>query len=86
MTQTESLDSYHDGSRLSPEQLMAYYKFDEDPCNQSEPAAIALFDDMLTTGSHFKAMKTLIHQRWPEVSICGVLIARRYFPGPKDNQ
>jgi hypothetical protein len=80
VTQTENLDSFHDDYRLSPEQLVRYYRLDEDLCGRSEPRAVALFDDVLTTGSHFKAMKAVIRKRWPKVSICGLFIARRYFP------
>jgi len=80
VAQTESLESFHDDSRLPPEQLMDYYKLNEELCGRCEPRAVALFDDMLTTGSHFKAMKATIRKRWPEVSVCGVFIARRYFP------
>lgn len=80
VAQTKSLDSFHDGSRLSPEQLMEYYEVDEVLCGRPAPTAVALFDDMLTTGSHFKAMKAIIQQRYPGISVCGIFIARRYFP------
>jgi hypothetical protein len=80
VTQSESLESFHDDSRLSPDQLARYYHLNEELCGGCEPKAIALFDDMLTTGSHFKAMKATLQERWPAVPICGVFIARRYFP------
>jgi hypothetical protein len=80
VSQTQSLDSFHDDSRLSPVELMAYYRINEELCGHVDPKAVVLFDDMLTTGSHFKAMKATLQDRWPDASICGVFIARRYFP------
>jgi hypothetical protein len=80
VTQTESLESFHDGPRLSPQQLMAYYRLNEEMCGPPEPKSVAIFDDVLTTGSHFKAMKATIQQKWPCIPLCGVFIARRYFP------
>jgi hypothetical protein len=82
--QTQSLDSFHDGFRLPPTQLVEYYKLDDALCEKSVPRLVALFDDMLTTGSHFKAMKTAIQRRW-DVVVCGIFLARRYFPKPAAN-
>jgi hypothetical protein len=78
--QTESLDSFHDGCRLSPNQLRQYYELDEAICEWGRPREVAVFDDLLTTGSHFKAMKAIIGERWPNVPVSGIFIARRYIP------
>src|SRR5437868_579872 len=58
--QTESLESFHDGRRLPPNELMEYYELDEELCDCQPPREVTLFDDLLTTGSHFKAMKAVI--------------------------
>jgi predicted amidophosphoribosyltransferase len=79
VVQTQSLESFHDGIRLPPAQLVQYYKLDDALCERCEPRVVALFDDMLTTGSHFKAMKTVIQNRC-NVPVCGIFLARRYFP------
>lgn len=58
-----------------PEQIAQNYIFN--------PAAavgvrnnIVIFDDVLTAGSHFKAMKSVIRQHLPDKAIIGVFIAR----------
>ena len=78
--QTEDLDSFHDGCRLRPHQLRDYYELDENLCEGDPPREVTLFDDLLTTGSHFKAMQGVISERWPNVPISGIFIARRYLP------
>lgn len=82
VVQTESLESFHDGSRLPPAALMAYYELDEDLRGCAQPSEVTIFDDLLTTGSHFKAMKAVIRQHWPNVPVSGIFVARRYIPNP----
>ena len=38
---------------------------------------IAIVDDVLTTGAHFQAAKTLLSERFPSTRIVGLFIARR---------
>ena len=78
--QTEDLESFHDGCRLRPEELLRHYEIDEGVCPIQDPTTVCIFDDILTTGSHFKAVATLIHRRWPSARIVGIFIARRYIP------
>ena len=40
------------------------------------PLRIMLFDDVLTTGSHFKAAQAILQARFPNVYIGGVFLAR----------
>ena len=40
------------------------------------PKKVALFDDVLTTGAHFKAAQTVLQNRYPDVSVVGIFIAR----------
>jgi orotate phosphoribosyltransferase len=52
------------------------------------PEKIVVFDDVLTGGSHFKAMKIVLRQRYPEVDIIGLFLARSIHPAVtvvKDN-
>jgi hypothetical protein len=83
IVQEENLDSFHGGCRLPPYRLSEYWSLDHDLC-AGEPTAIAVFDDILTTGSHFKAAKILIHERWPNVPVFGVFLARVYRPPVED--
>lgn len=40
------------------------------------PEAIILFDDIITSGSHFKAAKTMIKNAFPEIPAIGLFVAR----------
>jgi hypothetical protein len=75
IVQDQNLDSFHGGCRLPPGQLMNYWSIDQTLCAR-EPTVVAVFDDMLTTGSHFKAAKMLIRGQWPYVPVFGVFLAR----------
>jgi hypothetical protein len=44
-----------------------------------EPRSIALVDDVLTTGAHFVAAKTVLAARFAGVPIRGLFVARRVF-------
>jgi len=41
------------------------------------PAVIGLFDDVLTTGAHFKAAQSILQKTFPDVRVIGLFIARR---------
>jgi predicted amidophosphoribosyltransferase len=41
------------------------------------PSVIGLFDDMLTTGAHFRASEAVLQKAFPGVRIIGLFIARR---------
>jgi hypothetical protein len=41
---------------------------------------MAILDDVLTAGTHFRAMSIVLSQRFPGVPIVGLFIARRVFP------
>jgi len=42
-----------------------------------QPKHIGLFDDVITAGSHFRAAKDLLQDRFPEAKIVGIFVARR---------
>jgi predicted amidophosphoribosyltransferase len=81
--QTRSLQAAHEtgAQRPSVEDLLAVYQIDE---TKTEPAPrqIGVVDDVLTVGTHFRAMKTILRDRFPGVGIVGFFIARRVFPDP----
>ena len=41
------------------------------------PRVIGVIDDVLTTGSHFKAAQRVLRSRFPAVKIYGIFVARR---------
>jgi predicted amidophosphoribosyltransferase len=38
---------------------------------------IGIFDDVLTTGAHFKSVQSLLRDQFPQAQIIGLFIARR---------
>ncbi|WP_346729585.1 hypothetical protein [Serratia marcescens] len=62
-------------NRPTPDEIMANYNFDgtlRAGCRNN----ILIFDDVLTAGSHFKAMKCFLQQHLPDTNIQGLFVAR----------
>ena len=77
IVQTESTDAVHDSEvRPRPEVIEALYRIDE-ALTEPAPRHIAVVDDLLTTGAHFRAAKSLLSVRYPGVWVVGLFIARR---------
>ena len=75
--QLASTDPVHgQATRLQPEQLEANYRLDSKLLDPA-PRAIAIFDDVLTTGAHYRAVSSILHRAFPDVRILGTFIARR---------
>ena len=47
------------------------------------PDIVVLFDDVLTTGSHFKGIEIVVGERFPGVTVFGLFLARAVRP-PND--
>lgn len=76
--QNQSTEASHASSvnRPTPAEIMANYSLDArllDGVRRN----IIIFDDVLTAGSHFKAMKLFLREHLPGVSILGLFVARR---------
>ena len=77
IVQTESTDAVHDREiRPRPEEIEALYRIDE-TLTEPAPRLVAVVDDLLTTGAHFRAAKSILSARFPEVAVVGMFIARR---------
>lgn len=77
IVQKTSTEAVHNSdTRLRPETLEDLYKIDQTLATPP-PQFIGLFDDVLTTGSHFKAAQSLLRKAFPDVRIIGIFIARR---------
>ena len=75
--QTQSTESAHESQeRPTPPRLQARYRIDE-TVTMPEPAIIAIVDDVLTTGAHFRAASAVLKARFPAVRLAGLFIARR---------
>lgn len=66
-------------TRPTIDQLIANFEVDGGLLSRP-PTSIAIFDDVLTTGAHFLAAKTLLQRQFPGISIRGLFGARRVFP------
>lgn len=80
--QTVSLPAGHvGGPRPSVQDLLSVYQIDEN-LTVPAPTKLAIFDDVLTAGTHFRAAHTILSARFPNVPIVGFFVARRIFPSP----
>jgi hypothetical protein len=62
--------------RLRPKELVELYELDLHQL-QPPPVRIAIFDDVLTTGAHYVAARTILAAEFPSAEILGCFIARR---------
>ena len=65
----------HNGWRLTPKERQGILIVNElvvDP----QPHGVVIVDDVLTTGSHFRAAKTTIRNRWKSIRVIGLFLAR----------
>ena len=62
--------------RPRPEDIRALYRIDEELAEPT-PRTIALVDDILTTGAHFRAAHSTLSTRFPAAPLIGLFIARR---------
>jgi len=63
-------------TRLRPEELANHYAVDPQ-LTIPTPAAIAICDDVLTTGCHYRAMVSVLSGHFPEAKFYGLFLARR---------
>lgn len=61
--------------RPTPEDHYNNYSIDESQV-RPEPKGIVVFDDVITTGAGFKAMKRILSERFGNIRIVGLFIAR----------
>lgn len=73
----ESIEPAHlTDDRRSVNDFVWRMKFDPSLTNPTPPA-IFIFDDVLTTGAHFKAVEQVLRSQLPSVPIAGLFLARR---------
>ncbi len=74
--QRRSYDPSHSSSdRISPADLHQLYHLAPDLL-EPQPVRVALVDDVLTTGAHFRAGKDLLLKQWPDAHVTGLFVAR----------
>ncbi|TIV05112.1 MAG: hypothetical protein E5W04_00475 [Mesorhizobium sp.] len=72
--------AHESNDRPTVEDLLAFYEIDEAVANSKPVTSIAIFDDVLTAGTHYRAMQTKLAARFSGVPIFGIFIARRAIP------
>jgi hypothetical protein len=78
--QTESRAAFHKkDDRRDVALLIQRFQLDERLC-EPRPGFIMVLDDVLTTGAHFVAAKTVLQRRFGEIPVVGIFVARRVFP------
>lgn len=74
--QARSMDAAHASpDRPQPDEVAASYRISE-TLSEPAPTQIGLFDDVLTTGAHFRAAQEVLRARFPGVPIHGIFLAR----------
>jgi hypothetical protein len=82
VVQTHSTNASHEvgqDGRVTVEELLELYRID-DQRSHPVPRAIGIVDDVLTAGTHYRAMHTILSRRFPGTLIVGIFVARRVFP------
>lgn len=76
ITSTEAM--HLSANRLSPLQLQSNYDVLSEIPDTDNVEVVLIFDDVLTTGSHFKAVKNMLLNQYPNLSgkIYGLFIAK----------
>ena len=79
IVQTRSTVAAHESTdRPTPEALDAIYEVDGD-LRTPTPSTLLVVDDMLTTGTHFRAAKSVLQRNFPSTRMVGVFVPRRAF-------
>lgn len=76
ISKRDMIASHESSSRPSINEIIDNLTIDERLCDDI-PNNIALFDDVLTTGAHYKAAKSILESRFSVQNIIGIFIARR---------
>jgi|24_taG_2_1085349.scaffolds.fasta_scaffold10524_1 hypothetical protein len=64
-------------ARRDVDELVSNYSMNDIPNYDPEKDLIVIFDDMLTTGCHFKAVEKLVLDKYPDAVVMGIFVARR---------
>ena len=75
LVQLGDTPSSHNGWRPMPDQRARLLTLNELEVHP-QPNAIVIVDDVLATGSHFRAAKMIVRQRWSHMRVIGVFLAR----------
>lgn len=78
VVQDESMEAAHESAnRPSKEELLEAYSLNQNVATVEDVTGICVFDDVISAGSHFWAMKATIALRYPGVPVTGLFVARQ---------
>ena len=78
IVQNQSMLAAHGSENRPPPQILrSAYRLETSLMEKAPINCIAIVDDVLTTGSHFKAAQLMLNAHVPEVPIFGIFVARR---------
>jgi hypothetical protein len=66
--------SSHNGWRMPPAQRETLLALNTRESHR-KPNTLVIVDDVLTTGSHFRAAKMVFRRKWPDVRVIGLFLA-----------
>jgi predicted amidophosphoribosyltransferase len=75
LVQEKNTLSSHQGWRPTPIYRSRFMRLNEAE-TEPKPGTIVVVDDVLATGSHFRAAKMVVRERWPNMRVIGVFLAR----------
>ena len=75
LEQKRDTPSSHSGWRPTPRERADLLRVNETQANP-HPKTVVVVDDVLTTGSHFRAAKMVLQQRWPQMRVVGLFLTR----------
>ena len=77
LVQTGSMEPSHQRpARLRVREIEAMYRIDE-ALEAPGGDVVAVVDDLVTSGAHFRAAKGVLMRRFPDIEVVGVFLARR---------
>jgi predicted amidophosphoribosyltransferase len=84
--QRETMPASHEGERVPIAELVANYTIVDALRAPAPRGRIVIFDDVLTTGRHYKAMQQVLNAAYPGVPSPGLFIARRLPKAPAEDE
>lgn len=84
--QRATMPASHEGERAPIAELVANYEVDDALRAPPPRGRIVIFDDVLTTGRHYKAMQHVLNAAYPSIPNPGLFIARRLPKAPAGDE
>ena len=80
IVQTRSVEPTHRRERrMLASEIGMKYRIDE-ALEAPSSGVVAVVDDLLTSGAHFRAAKRVLTRRFPDIDVVGLFLARRVPP------